>query len=281
MADENINEDVNPDQTEDQVTDSQDEENTEDTPETPDEENTDAQDESDNDESNDEDQNDENSDDEESNEEDEDSEETESEYNEYEHPALKQAVSILEESGLPVDEANAIFSEAVESGDLTKIKKDVLIEKIGKDKADVVLVLAESYYNTAFSGMKAIKEEAFSLTGGEENFNAMRDWANEKAKTDEDFAKDLTEFRAMLDSGQPRAIKAAVRELFDTYKQDPDTTIAADLEVGDKAASTAGVEPMSRADYIKAVEKAHKDGTYDQVHKSLWARRMAGKKKGI
>ena len=85
----------------------------------------------------------------------------------------------------------------------------------------------------------------------------------------------------MLDSEQPRAIRAAVRELFDLYRQDPDTTIAADLEVGDKAASTAGLEPLSRKDYIKEIEKAHRDGSYDRVHKALWARRNAGIKKGI
>lgn len=207
--------------------------------------------------------------------------EDDSAYNSYDDPALKQAVILMEEANLPVEEANAIFAEAVETGDLSKIKRDVLIEKIGKEKADVVLVLAESYYNTTFSAMRAIKEEAFSLTGGEENFNTMRDWAAEKAKTDVDFAKDLAEFRSMLDSKQPRAIKAAVRELFDMYKQDPDTTIPADVLAGDKTGSSAGLEPLSREDYTNEVQKAHRDGTYDQVSTALWARRKAGMKKGI
>ena len=208
-------------------------------------------------------------------------EEVDSEYTEYEHPALKQAVNLLKEAEISVEDANAIFAEAVESGDITKIDKKALVEKLGQDKADVVLVLAESYYNTQFSKFKAIKDEAFSLTGGEENFNSMTEWAKEKAKADPEFAKDLSEFRAMLDSNQPRAIKAAISELFEIYKQDPDTTIEADLTVGDKAASTAGVEPLSRSEYINLVEKAHREGNYEQVRASLWARRSAGKKKGI
>lgn len=84
----------------------------------------------------------------------------------------------------------------------------------------------------------------------------------------------------MLDSGNLRSIKAAVRELFDMYKGDPNTTIAANLEVGDKAAG-GSVEPLSRTDYINEVEKAHRNGTYDEVSSALWTRRQAGIKKGI
>lgn len=209
------------------------------------------------------------------------SEEDESEYNSYDHPALKQAVTILEESGLAVEEANAIFAEAVETNDLSKIKKDVLAEKIGKDKADVVLVLAESYYNTTFSAMETIQNEVFSLTGGEDNFNAIKDWANEKSKTDKAFAKDLAEIKEMIDTQKMRSVKAAINELVDLYRQDPETTTPANLEVGDKAAGNSSVQPLTRADYVSEINKARREGTYDKVSKQLWARRQAGMKQGI
>lgn len=211
----------------------------------------------------------------------EESEETESEYNSYDDPALKQAVIILEESGLAVEEANAIFAEAVETNDLSKIKRDVLVEKIGQDKADIVLVLAESYYNTTFSAMQAIQTEVYSLAGGEENFTAIKDWANEKAKTDKDFAKDFAEIKEMIDTQKMRSVKAAVNELVDLYRQDPNTTTPANLEVGDKAAGNSGAEPLTRAEYTDAVDKARRDGNYDKVSAQLWARRQAGIKKGI
>lgn len=212
---------------------------------------------------------------------DEGDEDSESEYNSYDHPALKQAVTILEESGLAVEEANAIFSEAVETNDLSKIKKDALIEKIGKDKADVVLVLAESYYNTTFSAMEAIQTEVFSLTGGEDNFAAIKEWANEKAKTDTTFAKELAEIKEMIDTQKMRSVKAAITDLVDLYRQDPDTTTPANLEVGDKAAGKTAAQPLTRADYISEINKARKDGTYDKVSASLWSRRQAGMKQGI
>ncbi len=215
--------------------------------------------------------------------EDEPKEETDlrSEYNEYDNPALKQVVNIMVDAELPVAEANAIFAEAAETGDLSKINKAALVEKLGQDKADVVLVLAESYYNTEFSSMKAIKDEVHKLVGGEDNFTNMSKWANDKAATDPAFAKDFSELKAMFDSKQPRAINAAAKELFELYKQDPGTTITASLEVGDAAVGSAGVEPMTRREYTEAVAKAHRNGTYEAERASLWARRSAGQRKGI
>lgn len=208
-------------------------------------------------------------------------EESEAEYNEYEHPALKQAVNLLKDAEVSVEDANSIFQEAVDSGDLSKINKDKLVELVGEEKSDVILVLAESYYTTQFSEFKAVLDEAHKIAGGEETYNAMKDWAAEKATSDPEFAKDMQEFRSMIDSGNPRAVRAAVRELFDIYKQDPDTTISADLEEGTSTPNTTGLQPLTLREYTKLITKARKDGTYEKVHKGLWARRQAGKKQGI
>ena len=212
--------------------------------------------------------------------EEEESEETDAEYNEYDHPALKQAVNILKTADVPVEEANAIFAEAVESGDLSKIDKKSLVEKVGQDNADIVLALAENYYNKTFSEMQKVKEEAFKLVGGEENFNTIRDWAKDKAESDPDFAKDFNEIRDMLNSEQSRTVTAGLRELFDLYKADPDTTLPANIQEGDSATGSS-VEPMTRREYIDAIEKAHREGKYEQMQPRLWARRKAGLKQNI
>lgn len=201
-------------------------------------------------------------------------------YSEYDSPALKQAVVLLREANIPVEQSNAIFAEAVDSGDLSKIDTTKLVELMGQDKADVVLMLAENYFNKQTASMKTITDEAHALTGGKENFDAMRTWATEKMGTDPAFAKEFLEFRAMLDSGQPRTIKAAVTELFSLYKADPGTTIEANLEVGDKKVS-GDTGALSRTDYIQAIDKAQKNRTYEKVRESLWHRRQAGMKKGI
>jgi hypothetical protein len=216
-------------------------------------------------------------------EDDEQSEETEdnSEYTSYEDPALKQVVRILEESEIPVAEANAIFMPAVESGDLSKINKQALVDRLGEDKADMVMVLAQSYYNTTFSEMKAIEQEAFKITGGEENYTAMQQWIADKAASDPEFAKDMEEFRSMVNTNKPRAVKAAITELFGMYRNDPNTTIEAEMEVGDSAPNAGQVEPLSRMEYAKEINKARRAGTYESVRASLWKRRQAGIKQGI
>jgi len=203
------------------------------------------------------------------------------EYNEYEHPALKQAVNILKESELPVEEANAIFAEAVEAGDLGKVDKAALAEKIGADKAETVIVLAQSYMDKVMGEVNAFKEAAYDLTQGQENYDAMTKWANEKAATDAEFKTAYDDIRSMVDSKNTRAIKAAVTDLFTLYKNDPDTTIVADLTVGDKAASTVGMEPLSRAEYTDLLLKAQDEGKYQALAPELWKRRQAGMKAGI
>lgn len=216
--------------------------------------------------------------------EDEESEEEDTEaesYEEYTDPALKQAVEVLKELEIPVEEANKIFAEAVETGDLTKIDRDALVEKCGKDKADLVLVLAESYYNKTFARFQEIEKEAHKLTDGKENFDAMRKWAQEKEANDAEFAQDLAAFRKIFDSENPRAIKMAVTELYSMYTADPDTTVTANLETGDRAAGGESIEPLSRREYGDLVQRAHRNGTYEQDKALLWKRREAGMKQGM
>lgn len=203
------------------------------------------------------------------------------EYNEYEHPALKQAVNILKEASLPVEETNAIFAEAIEAGDLGKVDKAALVDKLGNDKAETVLVLAQSYMDTVMGEVAAFKKAAYELTQGQENYDAMTKWANEKAATDAEFKTAYDDIRSMVDSKNTRAIKAAVTDLFSLYKNDPETTIVADLTVGDKAASTVGMEPLSRAEYTDALLKAQDEGKYAALAPELWKRRQAGMKAGI
>lgn len=218
---------------------------------------------------------------EESPKEDESKESEDTGYLEYDSPVLQQAVSILKAADISAEDANAIFAEAATSGDLSKIDTTTLEERLGKGEAAIVLALAESHYGKEFSEMKAIKESAHALTGGEDNYNAMKDWAAEQSKADPEFATMMTEIREMVDSRQPRAVKAAVRELFDLYRQDPNTTIPADLQIGDSVPKGGDVTPTTRADYTKALNAAHKAGTYEKDRPAIWARRQAGMKQGI
>lgn len=202
-------------------------------------------------------------------------------YEEYSDPVLKQAVNVLKKANISAEESNALFAEVLETGDFSKLDKAALVEKLGEGDAELVTVLAEKYFEGQRATFERLENDVYDLTGGKEVFESMRDWAQTKAESDPEFAKDLAEIRDMLNTGNTRIVKAAVTELFDMYKVDPDTTIPAELLKGDKPGSNSGVIALSRAEYIDAVEKAHRNGTYEQDAPKLWAQRELGKKKGI
>lgn len=208
-------------------------------------------------------------------------EEDDFDYTEYTDPARRQIVDILRESEIPVEEAQEFFAEALKTQDVTKINQEALREKLGDKKAELVMLLAESYYKGAFQEMQALKDKAFEVTGGEDNFNAIKEWAQGKAESDPEFAKDLEEIRGLIATETPRGVQAGMKALVDLYKADPNTTVPADLEVGDKAAGENTAQPLSRLDYAREVEKAMKKGNYDDVIGELKKRRQAGIKQGI
>lgn len=212
---------------------------------------------------------------------DEETSEVESEYENYDDPSLKQVVNIFKEVDLPVAEANAIFAKAVETGDLSQIDKATLVEKVGEDKADIVIALAENYYNKTNGEFQKVRDQVFDQVGGEEAFNEIVSWAQNKAASDEKFAADLADYRAMIDTKNPKAVQAAVKELQSLYKADPNTTIKPDLVKGDGAGVGADNSPLTAQAFKDAVNKAVADGTYNDVQKSLYARRAAGRAQNI
>lgn len=212
----------------------------------------------------------------------EEQEDTSSEYEQYEDPERRQIVNILKDAKVSVEDAQALFLPAIESKDLSKLDKDAMIEKLGPEKAELVMIMATSYFKGRMAEVDAMTSQVHELAGGEEQWSNIRDWAGEKEKNDPEFAKELNEIRSLLSTETPRAIKAAVKELVELYTADPETTSKANLTVGDKAAgTTVSTEPLSRLAYAQEVEKARKQGTYEKLYPSLQKRRQAGIKQGI
>lgn len=202
-------------------------------------------------------------------------------YNDYEDPALRQAVKILKDAKVPVEVTNKVFGEAVETGDLSKIDVELLKKSVGDDQAEAIMVMAGSYFNTTFTGFSNQQKAAYEITGGEENYTAMKEYAAEREKTDPEFAKEMKEIRALVDTGSEKAIKAAVTDLFNTYKNDPNTTIEADLMVGDSKGGNSGIKPLSRLEHGRLIQEAINKGTYEKEKPKLWAMRQEGIKQNI
>lgn len=201
-------------------------------------------------------------------------------YAEHDHPALKQTVEFLKTAGVSVEDSNAIFGDAIEARDVSKVDKAKLVEKVGPAQAEVIMVLVNAAAEGYAKQIKEFEDVIHPLTGGADGFKAMKEWANAKEAVDPAFKKTLDEIRNDIDTGNARTKKAAITELYQMYKDDPTVTIPANLQEGTGKGATS-VEPLTRREYTDLVEKAERNKTIDKVGPQLWARRQAGIKKGI
>lgn len=198
------------------------------------------------------------------------------------NPSADAAIEVMKSAGVTPVEGNAIFEDAINSGDLTKVKWDVLEARIGKASALLVRNGIEQYYNTEVKAQNEVKDYAHELVGGEEGWDKVKKWANAREKTDLAFAAEVNQYREALKVGG-FAAKAAVRALKEAYEAAPNngTLKKPNLERGTAKPHTTSGQPLSRADYYKALVKAGGDHAPENVKADLRARRQLGMQQGI
>lgn len=200
-------------------------------------------------------------------------------YNQYDDPLLQQVTDMFKTANIKVSEANEIFKAAADAQDLSLIDKDALKEKLG-DKADVALALVENYFNKQQKIQEAALNTAVQITGDKETFTAMTEWAKEKAQSDPEFASMLQDAISLVNTGKTMAIKGAVQELFEKYKEDPNTTIAGNIVQPTTSAGEVQVSPMSRVEYALARQDIYLNHKGDQkMLNALWNKYQQSNKK--
>lgn len=194
------------------------------------------------------------------------------------------AIELMEKAGVKPVEGNEIFKDAIESGDMTKVRWDLLEARLGASQARLVRNGIEAYYNNELGEQIKIRDEAFTKVGGEANWKKIQSWAAAKEGKDTAFKGELHGWRNALKIGG-FAARAAVEAITSAYEADPKNSgINNAAPVRGKAApnDTGAVgEPLGRAAYFEAVEKAGGDRAPESVRKALWARREAGRSQGI
>lgn len=197
-------------------------------------------------------------------------------YPDYDDDNANAVVDILRESDITVQEANELFAEAIANGDFTKVNLETLTEKLGKSKANLVMLGVQTYYNTVTANTKEIVNAVYDVAGGEDNFGKVKEWARKKASQDNEFKEQMQNFNAMFDLNKSAAVIAA-KELIGMYESAANNSSLVKRQVhGNAAASTIGSEPLSRDDYLAQVKEAHNKGDYAKV-KELQALRRASR----
>ena len=179
------------------------------------------------------------------------------EYPVYNDEAADSVVGLLKDAGVTADEADTFFRAAVEANDLSKVDVAGLTAKVGKEKATLIMVGVKDYYNRNAEAVKKVTDEVYKVTGGEAQFETLKNWAIEKEKVDTKFAAELNDYRAMLE-GTPTQARLAAQELLRAYNADPKTkSLTVNMTHGDKPGSQdLSLEYISRSDYITQLKVA-------------------------
>ena len=199
------------------------------------------------------------------------------EYATYNDPSADAIVSTLKEAGVSVADANAIFGDAIEQGDLSKIDVAKLTELVGKTKADMLLLAAQDYYGRTFGRIQETTKAVFEELGGEKNWQTLAAWSKAKQETDLAFKAQAEEFNAMLELGKTSAL-LATRALVDLYNKDPkNKTLNTKMVQGDSTGNAADVSPLSREEYLAKYKIASEKGDVQEMNR-LNAQRQASRK---
>ena len=187
-------------------------------------------------------------------------------------------LTLLQNSGLTVDEAKAMMFDAVQAGDVTKLDREALAAKVGKEKATLILAGAENFITRSAAKAATIVKEVHATVGGEENWSAITGWATKNVAE-----SDLATYRNMIDAGGAQA-RFAASELKALYNADgKNTTLgAANAELKGDSGSPQPGRQLTKAQYVAELEAAHKKGSPPQaVINEINAARARGRAAGI
>lgn len=201
-------------------------------------------------------------------------------YIQFEDATAQSVVNMLNEAGVGPVEANAIFEEALKNDDLSKVKWDVLEEKLGKDKAALAKIGITDYYNREYSKNVATTKTAHEVMGGEDNWKKVASWVKKAEKADPSRKAEFDELRQGLNHGG-RYAKQAALDLKALYEGDKGNSGLGSSKIiqGDNPPK-GGLEPMTRKAYTDELRK-HGDRIDPTLYAELRARRKAGMAAGI
>lgn len=182
-------------------------------------------------------------------------------------------LTLLQNAGTTPEEAKALLFDAISSGDVTKIDKDALIEKVGKDNANLVLAGVKGYISENAERVTSVKTAVYEEAGSQENWNKMTDWANANNV-------DLSEYAPLIDRGGAAA-RFAVTEIKAKFNADSKNTALpagqAPRQEPTNIATPSVVPITSAAEYATKYAKAHEKGDIAEMERLTQARRLGRK----
>lgn len=187
------------------------------------------------------------------------------EFESYGHPGADAAVRLMKESGVTPEQADAWFAKVKVSGNAEDMNLAEMEKVLGKDKAALISTSVKAYYADTKATGQANAKAAADAVGGTENFGLVKDWALKKEKADPAFAKQLNEFRKMIEIGTAPAALAG-KALQGLYEADPNNkSLSIKMVQGDSATSVDAAGSITRADYLAQMKVAEAKGDHTEM----------------
>ena len=203
-----------------------------------------------------------------------DTDTTPAEYPKYGNEALDSIVGILSDKGVPVDKANSVFKEAVDTMDITKLDKSKLTELVGDGNATLIMsALSAEYAKVADKKAEAIST-AVKVMGGEDN------WERVKTHLNTEEGKVLVSKYSNLINAGGESLEYAMTKIRAEYEALDGTSLPMDM-AGDAGKAPAGKAIDNNIDYVKELRTARaiQDKTQrDRAIKSVQTRRALARK---
>lgn len=198
-----------------------------------------------------------------------------------EDPSGQAALDLLKEGGVTPVEAESIFGDALTSGDMSKVKWDVLEARLGKSKAHLVKTGVIDYNNRVAEGVRETTKKVYDVVGGADNFNKVKAWVAATEKADPASKAKFDSIRRGLDAGGYTA-ELVAKDLRSMYEADPKNNGLGTSKVtgGDKPSGEVTGGPIDKKTYQTEIRKAYANNDQKAVA-SLRARRLAGQQNGL
>lgn len=186
-------------------------------------------------------------------------------------------LGMLQNSGVSTDDAKALMYDAIQSGDVTLIDKEALAAKVGKHAAEIILTGTKSFIAENNAKNEVAVKVVHEAAGGKDNWDKAAKWASSNIPEAE-----LAEFRPMIDKGGASA-RFAVSEILAAYNKAPANSSITPNTPRVEATSTSppARTAMSRAEYVAALDKAHRKGASNKEIATIQAARILGRKQGL
>lgn len=186
-------------------------------------------------------------------------------------------LGMLQDAGLSTDEAKALLFDGVQAGDASQIDMEALTAKVGKNAANIIMSGTKTFIAENAVKNTAIINDVYGAAGSKENWEAVSAWATTNVSESA-----LEEYRPMIDKGGAAA-RFAVSELMASYNKDGNnsTLAAATPRAEPTSVSPPASTAITRAEYVAALTKAHRNGASPREIATIQANRNNGRKRGI